>query len=86
MFTLIEWVFLVLVYLSFGIHTSKKAKNPKVRAEAFSIGFVAGFLQMIFLLMNDIYSMAFVSFTFLFVRINGIKNCIKEVKKKNEGI
>lgn len=83
--TPIEWFFTVLVYVAFFLLTSKKAKNPRIRAYGFAIDFIAGFLQMIFLMSKGIVSMAFISFTFLFIKINGIKNCLKEGKgKKNE--
>ena len=83
--TIIEWTFTILVYIGTFYLMEKRASNPKIRLRGIIIDFTAGFLQMIFLASVGIWSMAFISFTFLFLKAYGIKNCIKEIlREKND--
>ena len=79
--TPIEWAFTILVYLGTFYLMEKRASNPKIRLRGISIDFIAGFLQMIFLASVGIWSMAFISFTFLFLKGYGIRNCIREIRR-----
>lgn len=79
--TPIEWSFTILVYLGTFYLMEKRASNPKIRLRGIVIDFIAGFLQMIFLASVGIWSMAFISFTFLFLKGYGIRNCIREIRR-----
>lgn len=80
LFTPIEWAFTVLTFVSFYFLTDKYASDPKRRIYGFVIGIVASILQIIFLLSKGIISMPLISIFFIFMRINGIKNCKKEIE------
>ena len=84
-FTPIEWVIMILAYIGFYYLMEKRASSPKIRLRGIFIDIIAGILQMIFLISVNVWSMAFLSFTFIFLKLYGLRNCINELKRlKNE--
>lgn len=83
-FTLIEWSFVILSYVSFYFLMERRASKPKIRLRGIILSLIAGILQLIFLISVEVWSMAFLSFTFIFLKLFGFRNCIKEIKEVNK--
>lgn len=84
-FTPIEWSFVILSYVSFYFLMEKRASKPKIRLRGIILSLIAGILQLIFLISVEVWSMAFLSFTFIFLKLFGFRNCINEIRRlRNE--
>ena len=80
LFTPLEWSIFILSYISFFYLMERRASNPKIRLRGILINLIAGGLQIALFVSIGLWSMALLSFTFIFLKLFGMINCIKEIR------